>query len=83
MGFSEQRVVPSTTPRRYRADHSPGRVLAHQCRKGLYRLHASPSVPPLFAAQQRSATGGVGTLGAMAGQPGLKLRPVLLNDLAE
>jgi len=56
-------AVPSTTPRRYRADHSLGRVLAHQCRKGLYRLHASPIVPPLFAARQRSATGGVGTLG--------------------
>jgi len=58
-------AVPSTTPRRYRADHSLGRVLAHQCRQGLYRLHASPSVPPLFAARQRSATGGVRTLGAL------------------
>jgi hypothetical protein len=62
-------AVPSTTPRRYRADHSLGRVLAHQCRQGLYRLRASLSVPPLFAARQRSATGGVGTLGTLQTLP--------------
>ena len=62
--------MPSTTPRRYRADHSLGRVLAHQCRQGLYRLHASPSVPPLFAARQRSATGGVRTLGETCSECG-------------
>jgi len=38
------------------------RVQTHQCMEGLYRLRASLSVPSLFAARQRSATGGVGTL---------------------
>ena len=53
-------AVPSTTPRRYRAGHSPRRVQAHQWLKGLYRPRASLSVASLFAARQRSATGGVG-----------------------